>query len=56
MFSVENWLHAIQRARMRAVLECGYTSFDVCRWILQLMKDEHSSTVAKAITRHALAR
>ena len=54
--SVEGWLRAIQRARERAVLECGYTSFEVCGLIPQLMKDEHGSTVAKAITGHAFAR
>lgn len=46
MFSVENWLHAIQRARTRAVLECGYTSFEVSRTGLRLIENEHGTTTA----------
>jgi len=46
MFSVENWLHAIQHARTRAVLECGYTSFKVSRTGLRLIENEHGTTTA----------
>lgn len=55
MFSVENWRHAIQRARTRAVLECGYTSFEVSRTGLRLIENEHGTTTARGHRRTPLA-
>ena len=45
--SVEGWPRAIQHARARAVLECGYTSFEVSRTDSAVNENEHGTTIAK---------